>query len=512
MFVNGFDPSAADSEVPADVQRPLPQYGLSRAVEHAIRSLDPSSNLQFTLKKSVKLSKTETTYSPWCSYWSSAFNSCYLNCLVYIDPRHTPATRDEWKAMDDDLETVNARRMTIQLLQNGATPNPTRDDSVLQLNGIFLGVIDVFPKISPLLVNGMRDSLEEGSLAHIRDEDQNDVISLRTMYFGAHMQFLSPLNDARESALLDFISNTKYKLTMSPLEFLDKTLLRAKKVDKLYQSKQVTDSQVWTIVLRAVRQTAGSLYDGCIDRFRTDPGYAENTPKTLREIFQVMDTKFKEAKRSADQPYAMIAHQSDTPLDEVSSYQFFVDKSIEAANYAGSGQNGTKNGGQRRSRTPNSQNPTSLNAKKELPCFAFQRNGQCDYPNCKYSHDPRVIANAPPPPEKGTFIAMLLDDAADKSIAYTELAAALVKANRSVKKLNRFKKKVMASKSKSGGTGSTYQGVVKGGDQAHALVPYAPDGNLSSATLQVLGTDDDDSEDDNKHDSTDESITDDDQE
>jgi hypothetical protein len=123
-----------------------------------------------------------------------------------------------------------------------------------------------------------------------------------------------------------------------------------------------------------------------------------------------------------------------------------------------------------------------------------------------------VIANAPPPPEKGTFIAMLLDDVADKSLAYTELAAALIKANKSVKKLTRFKKKIIASKPKSGGTGSTYQGVIKGGAQAHALVPYAPDVNPSSTTLQVLGTDDDESDDDQKHVSTDESITDDDQE
>ena len=506
VFMNGIDLSNADLQDSGDLQGTVPQYGMSRMVEHAIRSLDPSSNLQFSLKKLVTLSKVATTYRPWCNYWKGAFNTCYLNCLVYIDPRHTPGTRADWEAMDNDRETAEARRTTVQLLQGGATPNPTRDDSVLQLNGIFLGVIDVFPKISPLLVNGMRDSLEEGSLVHIRDEDQNDTISLRTMYFGAHMQFLSPLNDARESALMDLISNTKYKLNMSPLEFLDKTLIRAKKVDTLFQSRQVTDSQLWTIVFRALKETAGSLYDGCIDRFRTDPGYSENSPETLREIFQVMDTKYKEAKRSADEPYAMIAHDGGTSFDdETLSYQSFVYKSMEAANFAGGGQNGAKNAVQRRSKT--SQN---TGEKKDMPCYAFQRNGKCDYPNCKYSHDPRVIANAPPPPEKGTFIAMLLDDAAEKSVAYTELAAALIKAKRDVKKLSRFKKKVM--KSKSEGTGSTYQSVVKGDAKAHALVPYVPDGSSSSTTIQQIVTDDDESDNDDHCDTADESITDDSQE
>ena len=504
--MNGIDLSNADLQDFGDLQGTVPQYGMSRMVEHAIRSLDPSSNLQFSLKKLVTLSKVATTYRPWCNYWKGAFNTCYLNCLVYIDPRHTPGTRADWEAMDNDQETAEARRTTVQLLQGGATPNPTRDDSVLQLNGIFLGVIDVFPKISPLLVNGMRDSLEEGSLVHIRDEDQNDTISLRTMYFGAHMQFLSPLNDARESALMDLISNTKYKLNMSPLEFLDKTLIRAKKVDTLFQSRQVTDSQLWTIVFRALKETAGSMYYGCIDRFRTDPGYSENTPETLREIFQVMDTKYKEAKRSADEPYAMIAHDGGTSFDdETLSYQSFVYKSMEAANFAGGGHNGAKNAVQRRSKT--SQN---TGEKKDMPCYAFQRNGKCDYPNCKYSHDPRVIANAPPPPEKGTFIAMLLDDAAEKSVAYTELAAALIKAKRDVKKLSRFKKKVM--KPKSEGTSSTYQSVVKGDAKAHALVPYVPDGSSSSTTIQQIVTDDDESDNDDHCDTADESITDDSQE
>ena len=513
-FVNGYDPSDVTPEDErSGLRGQIPaQYGMSRAVEHAIRSLNPCQSLHASLRNPVKLGKPRTTYQPWCSYWNNAFNTCYLNCLVYIDPRHAPTQRDEWARMDREAETIAARRATVQLLQSGTTPNPTRDDSVLQLTGILLGVVDVFPQLSPILVNGMRESLEEGSLAHIRDEDQSDVTSLRTMYFGAHMQFLSPLNDARESALLDFMTNTKYKMNMSPLEFLDKTLLKAKEVDKLYQSKQITDSQVWTIVLRAVRETVASLYDGCIDRFRTDPGYSENRPETLREIFQVMDTKYKEQKRSADEPYAMVVHDNETPLDETSSYLFYVGRSMEAANFAGNGHKGAKNAGQRRktSKLPSSLTSQNAGEKKDLPCFAFQRNGSCDYPNCKYSHDPLVIAKAPPPPEKGTFIGMLLDDAAEKSAAYTELAAALVKAKKDVKRLNKFKKKVM--KGKSGETGSTYQSVIKGGAKANALVPYVPDGNPPSATIQNIVTDDDESDNDDQHDTTDDSITDDSQE
>ena len=105
---------------------------------------------------------------------------------------------------------------------------------------------------------------------------------------------------------------------------------------------------------------------------------------------------------------------------------------------------------------------------------------------------------------------MLLDDAVEKSVAYSELAAALVKAKRDVKKLSRFKKKVM--KSKTEGSGSTYQSVVKGDAKAHALVPFVPDGSSSSPTIQQILTDDDESDNDDHCDTADESITDDSQE
>jgi len=121
-----------------------------------------------------------------------------------------------------------------------------------------------------------------------------------------------------------------------------------------------------------------------------------------------------------------------------------------------------------------------------------------------------VIAKAPPPPEKGTFIGMLLDDAAEKSEAYTELVAALFKAKKDVKRLTRFKKKVMTGKP--GGTSSTYQSIVKGGAKANALVPYVPDGNPPSATIQSIATDDDESDNDDQHGTTDDSLTDDSQE
>ena len=493
---------------PNDVNTHAIHYGqLSRSMENAIRTLNPNSNLLHTLKKSSKvLSKVTVTYSPWSNYWDGVFNSCYLNCLAYIDPRHVPDTRSEWEVMDHDPETRAAREITTQLLLSGTTPNPTRDDSVLTLNGIFLGVIDVFPAIQSILVNGMRDSLEEGSLAHVRDEDQNDITSLRTMYFGAHMLFLSPLNDARESALLDLLSNTTYKLTMSPVEFLDKTLLKAKRVNKLFQSKQITDSQLWTIVFRAVKNTVGSTYDGCIDRFRTDPGFIDHSPITLRSMFQVMDTKYKEKKRSADQPYAMVLHQSGTTNDEVSVFQSFVDSWKESANFAGNAPNGGRTGNRNSKTLNNPSNSANSTKTKDLPCFAFQRNGKCDYPNCKYSHDSRVIANAPPPPEKGSVIAMILDDVVDKSLAYTELAAALTQANRVIKKLKRFKKKTTA-KPKTCSTVSTYQGVVKGKDAANALVPFAPDGNSSLMKIEVVPSDESDNDDDDDTNDTDDDST-----
>ena len=242
-----------------------------------------------------------------------------------------------------------------------------RHDSVLTLNGILLGVIDVFPAIQSILVNGMKDSLEKGALAHIRDEDQCDLVSLRTMYFGAHMIFLSPLGDARRTALANFMTNTVYKINQSPVEFLDKTILKAKEVDKLFQSKQVTDGTLWTIVFEALEKTVGDYYNACVDRFRLEPGFDNQSRETLRGIFLVMDTKYKEKKRSADQPYAMVVHDGTmSPTDEFSVYRAYV------AHFAGKGPSAAKGGG-RFNKTPNSANPI---AKQDLPCFAFQRNGK----------------------------------------------------------------------------------------------------------------------------------------
>ena len=150
--------------------------------------------------------------------------------------------------------------------------------------------------------------------------------------------------------------------------------------------------------------------------------------------------------------------------------------------------------GGRFNKTPNSANPI---AKPDLPCFAMQRNGKCDYPNCKYSHDPSVIAKAPPPPEKGSFIAMLLDDATEKSVAYTELVAALAQTQKTLSKtkksFKRFKVKTANKPKKiAPGTSSTYQSAIA--NQANALVPVSPDGN-STAQLTLITSDASDSND-----------------
>jgi hypothetical protein len=183
----------------------------------------------------------------------------------------------------------------------------------------------------------------------------------------------------------------------------------------------------------------------------------------------------------------MVVHDGTmSQIDDSSVYRAYV------AHFAGKGQNGTKGGG-RFHKTPNSANPI---AKQDLQCFAFQRNGKCEYPNCKYSHDPSVIAKAPPPPEKGSFIAMLLDDATEKSVAYSELVAALAHAKKSLsttkKTFKRFKKTANKPKKIAPGTSSTYQSVV--GNQANALVPVSPDGN-STAQLTLITSDASDSDD-----------------
>ena len=95
---------------------------------------------------------------------------------------------------------------------------------------------------------------------------------------------------------------------------------------------------------------------------------------------------------------------------------------------------------------------------------------------------------------------MILDDAAEKSLEYSKLVVALAVAHKKNKTLNRFKKKVMNEKSRKLKDGTTYQKVVKGGPQANAVVPYAPDGS-SSAKVRVLESGDDSHSDD--HDESD---------
>ena len=95
---------------------------------------------------------------------------------------------------------------------------------------------------------------------------------------------------------------------------------------------------------------------------------------------------------------------------------------------------------------------------------------------------------------------MLLDDATEKSAAYTELVAALAHAKRTInsnnKTFKRFKKKVAAadkSKTKKTVPGTPYQSVV--GNQANALVPVSPDGNSNAQlTLELVASDASDSD------------------
>jgi hypothetical protein len=93
-----------------------------------------------------------------------------------------------------------------------------------------------------------------------------------------------------------------------------------------------------------------------------------------------------------------------------------------------------------------------------------------------------------------------LDDATEKSVAYSELVAALAHAKKTIisnkKSFRRFKANIKAKtanklKKIAPGTSSTYQSVV--GNQANALVPVSPDGN-STAQLTLITSDASDSD------------------
>ena len=216
-----------------------------------------------------------------------------------------------------------------------------------------------------------------------------------------------------------------------------------------------------------------------------------------RGIENMMDEKYKEKPRSADKPYATAARQGEF-TDEWSAYQRFLGSNVDSANYVDKNHD-SKSPGRFNGRSNKSS--TDQADKTVKPCFAMQRNGKCDFPNCKYSHDPKVIARAPPPPEKGSQIAMLLDDIADKSLVFSAQALALAKTKqklRAYKKLykkNGGGKKISGNGSKADGNGSTYQGVVKGTAQTHAAISTQPDGSSDRRTM--FETDDEDHTSDN---------------
>ena len=390
-----------------------------------LKRFDPVRTLQFSLKDKKVLTNASVSFVPWKDYMEKVFRSCYLECLVFMDPRWaTGWERKDWEELDRNPNCIDVREFTYNTLAvMGSIPAPSSEDPFETLNGVFLGVMKAFPQLQTSLITIVDESLDKAALNHFKARTRSDIVTLRMMYFKGRLLFMDPLNDARMRALADFSQNTKYDTSMSPMEFLEKTIIKAETVDELFDSRQVTDGWLWAIVTGAITKATGDFYDSIVDTHRKDPGYLTQSRKTLTDVVTSMDNKYKEKKRSNSSMYGMFVTDG-------------IDADIETLNYAGSShrpkhdhhhQSKGKGGGKGHAST--------------LPCFAFQR-GKCAFGSkCKFSHNDDVIKNAPPPPSIENMAA-LVDSVVELNVACAAQRQNYKKQMKKMKKtLKHFKKK-----------------------------------------------------------------------
>ena len=449
-------PVETSSATVEDLSDPYRVQALKREKTDNLRRLNPSTILQMSLKDKKILTKAEVTFVPWKEYMERIFRACYLECLVFMDPRWaTNWSRDDWKDLDNSENCINTREFTYNTLAvYGSLPAPSSDDSFETLNGIFLGVMKAFPQLQVALMTVVQDSLDKIALSYLTNRRESDSISIRMMYFEGRLLFMDPLNDARMRSLTEFMHKTKYSTSMSPMEFLRQTVIKAEEVDELFDTRQVTDGWLWATVIGALQRTTGDLYDSIIDTHRRDPGFITQSRKTLSDIILSMDNKYKEKKKPSPSMYGMF-------LTDESKGDHGVDINNEVVNYAGTSNRPRQDHHRRSKGKGGGQDRTS-----NLPCYAFQRHKECTYGSkCKFSHDPDVLKNAPPPPDF---------EAAQLAESYVHLNVTCAAQARDIRKYKKQLKSVRKSikqgkkKSQDPPPRQTYQDVT---NTANAVVP-----------------------------------------
>ena len=361
---------------------------LARARSDNLRRLNPVTTLTAMAKDLKTLTKTYTTFNPWKIWWERMFKSCHLECITMMERRLSPPNREGWEELDQSEPSQRTRRLTYQsLAYEGVSPSCSKvHDTFAELNGVFLGVTDAFPTLMPTLLTYMGSSIDVVSMNHISNYDIADHTSLRLMYFKALMVHTDPVNDARTNALNNFMQNTKYTTTMSPLEFLEKTIIVAKQVDALFDTVQISDGILWTVAVLAIQSATDKEYDSVIDTFRREPGFAHQDRRVLYDMFTQMDNKYREKKKSNKSQYALLADGSPK-----------ADGDFEVIRFADGDKRGS-GGSRSRRRDGDRQRDGNRKSPSELPCFQMQRDGKCTFANCKFSHNKQLLASAPPPP------------------------------------------------------------------------------------------------------------------
>ena len=469
-----------------EIKRLTPEQIKTRSEN--LRRLNPMTILNTSAKGLKTLTKTLATFNPWKDWWEHVFRSCHLECITMMERRLSPTNREGWEELDRSQQSSRARALTYNsIAYHGIPPTCSKvHDTFAELNGIFLGVIDAFPTLMMTLLTLMKSSIDSTTMKHISHYKVADSVSLRSMYFKALMTHTNPLSDTRKAALRDFMQSTKYDTTMSPLEFLEKTIIRAEQVDAIFDREQVNDEMLWTVTMDAIEEAVGDRYDNIIDAHCHSPGYDTHDRNVLFNIFVQMDNKYKKKRKSNKSQYAMIA--DDGATDD-----------FETANYAGSGRRDNKRHGD-----------VDRKPASELPCFQMQRHGKCSYKNCKFSHNKQVLASAPPPPPTPENVALMADQLADLQQALAAVSAKYKKTKNWKKKFS--KKKVQPDKKSKRITSDpsiqTYQGVT-GTAKANAAIDHSQDPNVDSPQIALIEKEnvEDLDGDDVVNDSSDESTT-----
>ena len=454
-----------------------------------LRRLNPTTILHQSAKGLKTLTKALPTFNPWKDWWELLFRSCHLECITMMERRLSPANREGWIELDRSDESSKSRALTYNsIAYHGIPPTCSKvNDTFAELNGIFLGIIDAFPTLMLTLLTLMKSSIDLHTMSHISHYKIADSVSLRLMYFKALMIHTSPISDTRKAALKDFMQNTKYDPTMSPLEFLEKTIIRAEQVDAIFDREQVNDEMLWTVAIDAIEEAVGDRYDTIMDAHVSHPGFDTHDRNVLFSIFTHMDNKYKKKKKSNKSQYAMLAGGS-------------ANNDVEIANYAGGGKRDNRRHGD------GNRKPAS-----ELPCFQMQRTGKCNFKNCKFSHNKQLLASAPPPPPTPENMALIADQLIDVQQA---LAAVTAKYKKTKNWKKKFTKKKDQSDKKSNRltfdpSAQSYQKVT-GTAKANAAIDHSQDPNVDTPQIALTEEESDRDPDDGDatNDSDDETTTD----